>query len=387
MGLLCASCAPLSPGVAALQRNPSQESLRSELAPTGQFSGRYKSQCDQGPAGCPCRKSESPDSEIITTLRHATPVEAADPKLPPAGLDGFVQIQATSGVSCYYPARDLRPLFWDNTVCPSPEAETSVPFPSLDQILEVGSSDSPRTAIGLLFPTFYNIADEGFHEGPTTESLMDSGTGKLIAQVTPGFRKELDIQGTGRLRDGRIVNVADRVNGVWRYRVLASGEYGHGIQGHRIHPMRSVAVDFKHLCTQGGFSFCSQPIDIIRQKLVGTLLFMPRLQGTRLANGAIHDGFVCAQDIGGAIEQDRVDLFVGPAGAGNPYVPDCRQRNAYTDFGIQSLNPMDWPSVEKTGTDAEGRTTYKRKIPYEYRSFSENKGLETYILKGAKCRP
>ncbi len=298
-----------------------------------------------------------------------------------------MELQLTPSVRCFYPAQDLRPLFWDNTVCPSPEAESAVPFPKLDDIVAEGAADAPQTSMGLLFPTFYNIADEGFHEGLGTESLLESGTEKLIAHVTLGFRKELDIQGTGRLRDGRILNVADRINGTWRYRILAPGEYGHGIFGHRIHPLRSVAMDFQHLCKQGGYTYCDQPIEIIRQKLVGTLLFMPKLQGARLANGAIHDGYVCAQDIGGAIQQDRVDLFVGPAGAGNPYLPACRQRNAYTDHGIQSLNPMDWPSVEKTGIDSEGRATYKRKFPHEYRSFSPTKGLETFIVPGAKCRP
>ncbi len=362
-------------------------SWASLATPAGFFSGRYKAQCDQGAAGCPCRKIADPGSEIVSRIRHAMPVEAVDTSAPAAGLTGWVELKSATQGKCFYPAKDLLPLSWDNRVCPSPDAESSVPFPKLEEILAEGTGTEEQKPMGILFPTFYNIADEGFHEGELVETLLESGTLKSLAQVTPGFRKELDIQGTGRLRDGRILNVADRINGSWRYRVLTPGDYGQGIQGHRIHPLRSVALDFSHLCKSGGFPFCDEPIDSVRRKLVGTLLFIPRMAGARLANGAIHDGFVCAQDIGGAIREDRVDLFVGPAGAGNPYVPDCRQRNAYTDHGIQSVNPTDWPTVEKTGIDAEGRATYKRVNPYEYRSASPGKGLKAWIVQGAKCRP
>jgi len=358
-----------------------------EASPSAFFSGRYKSQCAEGLAGCPCRAAPSSDSSVIARIRHATPVAAQDPKAPPAGLSGFVELQLPGGAQCFYPARDLRPLFWDNLLCPSPEAESSVPFPPLSDLLADGSASNPKQELGAFFPTFYNIAEESFHEGAPSESLIEAGTQQLIARVTAGFRKELDIQGTGRLRDGRVLNVAHRVNGQWNYRVLESGEYGHGILGHRIHPMRSVAVDFAYLCRAAGLNFCQESIEKIRKKLVGALLFIPRLEGVRLASGAVHDGYVCAQDIGGAIREDRMDLFVGPSSAGNPYLPDCRTRNAFIDHGIESVNPTDWPSVEATGVDAEGRTTYKRKHPYEYRTASPQKGLNLFLLPGARCKP
>jgi len=314
-------------------------------------------------------------------------VQAAHPLAPPAGLTGTTEIKAPGGQSCHYPSRELRPLYWENTLCPDPQALADIPFPPLKELLTEDSMTDAAKPIGLLFPTFYNIADESFHEGETTEKLLETGTLKEIARVTPSYRTELDIQGTGRLRDGRVINVADRVNGQWRYKVLPKGEYGHGIAGHRIHPFRSAAVDFLHLCQKGGFDFCGLPIEKIREKLVGTLLHIPRLIGSKMPNGAIHDGYVCAQDIGGAIREDRIDLFVGPAGAGNPYLPDCRTHNGYIDHGILSLNPTDWPTVQKTGVDAEGRATYKRAIALEYRTASPEKGLETRIIPGAKCRP
>ncbi len=351
------------------------------------FSGRYKSQCAEGPAGCACHASPLPNSEAVARIRHATPVKAQDPSEPPVGLTGFAELSLANGARCFYPARNLRPIFWDNLLCPNPEAEGSVPFPSLSDLLTEGSRPGQKRELGSFFPTFYNIAEESFHEGAPSESLIEAGSNKLIARVTAGYRKELDIQGTGRLRDGRVLNVATRVNGQWNYRVLDAGEYGHGILGHRIHPMRSVAVDFGYLCKAAGFGFCEDSIESIRKKLVGSLLYIPRLEGVRLASGAVHDGYVCAQDIGGAIREDRIDLFVGPSGAGNPYLPDCRTRNAFIDQGIESVNPTDWPTVEATGVDAEGRTTYKRKYPYEYRTASPQKGLNLFLVPGARCKP
>jgi hypothetical protein len=381
------ACSSVTRGYASDGPVETRPALTSTQLTDGTFSGRYKLQCDQGPEGCACTADSSPESTVVARFRHASPVQAAHPTLPPAGLTGTTEITTPGGQSCHYPSRELRPIYWENTLCPDPEGLTDIPFPSLSELLTEDSAPSTAKPIGLLFPTFYNIADESFHEGEPSEKLLETGTLKEIARVTPSYRTELDIQGTGRLRDGRVINVADRVNGQWRYKVLAKGEYGHGIAGHRIHPFRSAAVDFLHICQKGGFDFCALPIEKIREKLVGTLLHIPRLVGAKMPSGAIHDGYVCAQDIGGAIREDRIDLFVGPAGAGNPYLPECRMRNGYIDHGVASLNPTDWPTVQKTGVDAEGRTTYKRAIPLEYRTASPEKGLEARIVPGAKCRP
>src|SRR5712691_7448052 len=62
---------------------------------------------------------------------------------------------------------------------------------------------SGSTPIGDFVPTFYRILDEAAPEwsrGERSEPLL-TRDGKLIARVTAGFKSQLDIEGSARLRD------------------------------------------------------------------------------------------------------------------------------------------------------------------------------------------
>jgi 3D (Asp-Asp-Asp) domain-containing protein len=118
---------------------------------------------------------------------------------------------------------------------------------------------------------------------------------KPIAEVSRGFGRHLDVQGTGKLRDGRVLNttgVCDcpispcykEIKAVW-----AMGANG------RLSPFRSVAVD--------------------RKIKLGTLLYVAELDGVRMPGkapwgGYVHDGCVVADDRGGGIGTRELDLFV-----------------------------------------------------------------------------
>jgi 3D (Asp-Asp-Asp) domain-containing protein len=118
---------------------------------------------------------------------------------------------------------------------------------------------------------------------------------KPIAEVSRNFGRHLDVQGTGKLRDGRVLNttgVCDcpispcyrEIKAVW-----AMGANG------RLSPFRSVAVD--------------------RKIKLGTLLYVPELDGARMPGkapwgGFVHDGCVVADDRGGGIGTRELDLFV-----------------------------------------------------------------------------
>src|SRR5262249_28535776 len=67
--------------------------------------------------------------------------------------------------------------------------------------------------------------------------------GREIARVSPAFRRTLDEAGVGRLRDGRIVNVDEKVNGQFRYLVVQNAPFGLGAPGYRLVPYRTVAVN------------------------------------------------------------------------------------------------------------------------------------------------
>src|SRR3989442_5644381 len=57
------------------------------------------------------------------------------------------------------------------------------------------------TSLGTFIPTFYRVLDETMW--PITERTEELFTreGQLIARVTPAFKRQLDIEGSARLRD------------------------------------------------------------------------------------------------------------------------------------------------------------------------------------------
>jgi 3D (Asp-Asp-Asp) domain-containing protein len=132
---------------------------------------------------------------------------------------------------------------------------------------------------------------------------------KPLARVGRVFGKQLDIQGTGKLRDGRVVNTSGRcacphspcykeIKAVW-----AMGAGG------RLTPFRSVAIDTR----------------LIK---MGTMLYIPELDGVQMPGkapwgGFIHDGCVVAADRGGGIAGRELDFFV----AKKAYVESLDGRN------------------------------------------------------------
>ena len=148
--------------------------------------------------------------------------------------------------------------------------------------------------IGGFAPTFYRTLDESSGEWPDeerTEELRTQG-GELIARVAPSFKESLAIEGSARLRDGRIVNFDEKVDGRWTYLVAEDTKYGLDARGRALIPFRTLAVD---------------PTVVP----LGTVVYVPALDGIRLPSGETHDGLCIAQDTGQGIEGRRVDIFVG----------------------------------------------------------------------------
>jgi 3D (Asp-Asp-Asp) domain-containing protein len=155
-------------------------------------------------------------------------------------------------------------------------------------------SDVPpdSTSLGSFVPTFYRILDEAtWPTGERTEELF-SRAGQPLARVTSDFRHQLDIEGSARLRDGRIVNIEERVGGAMRYLLVRGAPFGVGAPGYRLVPYRTVAVDPRRI-------------------KLGTVLYLPSFVGIPLPTGAVHDGFAFAHDTGHGIIGGRVDIFVG----------------------------------------------------------------------------
>ncbi len=119
-----------------------------------------------------------------------------------------------------------------------------------------------------------------------------------IAEVSKEFASQLAIQGTGKLRDGRVLNIWGHCNckhtPCFKVTQTAWGTAG---TGRALQPFRTIAVD-------------------PRVVKLGSLLYVPLLEGRTMPGrqpwgGYVHDGCVVADDTGGHINGNRIDLFVG----------------------------------------------------------------------------
>lgn len=118
-----------------------------------------------------------------------------------------------------------------------------------------------------------------------------------LAKVSERFAGRLATEGSGRLRDGRVVNTAGRCDcdGRCFFVVPRRARFGVGANAKPLAPFRTVAVDRRHI-----------PIN--------TTLYVPELDGRPMPGsppwgGFVHDGCVVAGDVGGNIRGKQLDLF------------------------------------------------------------------------------
>lgn len=157
--------------------------------------------------------------------------------------------------------------------------------------------EPPRVVrkIGDLNPSFYWVALEERDEQPRTKQLLDV-SGNVLATVSDRFYRAIRLEGTGRLIDGTVLNFAARIQRPdgsveIRYRICGpEAPYGYGIDEIPLVPFRSVAVD----------------PEVVP---MGSLLFIPAAIGAILPDGAVHDGYFHAVDVGDAIKNQRIDVF------------------------------------------------------------------------------
>ncbi|MBM4370712.1 MAG: hypothetical protein FJ098_03615 [Deltaproteobacteria bacterium] len=343
------------------------------------------------PEGTPCLATRGEPATEVRRIRFKEPFQVAET------VDGWLR-SGTGDAACWVDREETSRFHERTVLCPAggPPRQVLVPLAGL---LEAGDpATAPRRDAGPRWPTFYMIAREELYPllpGEETVPLHDRH-GTVLAQVAPWFRKAAMYQGTARLADGRLINV-DRITKRWgrTFRVYPDGVMGEGIQGFRVYPYRSAALDFDHLCDALGGTGCSpspaareRPEDRTRRTatnrkaLAGTLLYLPRLEGIPLPDGTSHDGFVCAVDVGGGIRGPRIDLFVGWEGGGNPYYPACRESNAFLRGGVETLVPWDWHAW--TWSDAE--KAWIRAEEDEYRDTAPRKGLQVFVVEGVRCR-
>jgi 3D (Asp-Asp-Asp) domain-containing protein len=145
--------------------------------------------------------------------------------------------------------------------------------------------------VGRALLTFYWIVDESSdrYDGKRDTALRDA-RGRVIAQTHANFRRDLVMEGTGWLRDGRTVRFDKTVRGEHRFRIIKS-RYGITARGCPTEPYRTVAVDPRFV-------------------KLGSKIYVPQLKGTVLPDGSEHDGIFVANDRG-QFRGAHIDIFVG----------------------------------------------------------------------------
>ncbi|HSD88578.1 MAG TPA: 3D domain-containing protein [Kofleriaceae bacterium] len=133
---------------------------------------------------------------------------------------------------------------------------------------------------------------------PEMVTLYEPKACQPIAEVTREFASQLQLQGTGKLRDGRVLNIWGRCSCEQKpcFKVTEN-QWGTAGTGKPLQPFRTVAVDPR----------------VIK---LGSLLYVPLLEGRTMPGrapwgGYIHDGCLVADDTGGGIDGHQLDLFVG----------------------------------------------------------------------------
>ncbi len=148
-------------------------------------------------------------------------------------------------------------------------------------------------SLGRFSPSFFQTVDERDSVfSATGKSRTVRGVhGEVLARVSPRFYRRLCVEGSGRLLDGRVVTFSRRHDGEPRFRVTSS-QYGLTCRATPLIPYRSVAVDR-------------------RQVRLGSVLYIPAVEGLVLPDGSVHDGVFFADDVGGAVRGRKMDFFVG----------------------------------------------------------------------------
>jgi 3D (Asp-Asp-Asp) domain-containing protein len=158
---------------------------------------------------------------------------------------------------------------------------------------------------------FYWLVLESDYDDPASGAAPKSGRGATIAdnswvelytpdgffmqRVTERLAWALRLEGSGLMRDGRIINYTGKCPFGYGtcFEQLDEHEhpFGRGAGVRSLVPFKSVAVD-------------------PRLVPIGEPIYIPEFDGLVLPDGSIHDGCVRADDTGGGIKRRKMDFFV-----------------------------------------------------------------------------
>ena len=153
----------------------------------------------------------------------------------------------------------------------------------------------PGNSLGVFELTYYWVTYEGDFD-PTPTSDIGTCEGQPLATVPTEFADSLALEGSGKLLDGRLLNLGDCdcAGGYDCFVELDINRFpwGQGSQSNPLMPFLSIATDTSVLA-------------------FGTSVYAPDLDGQALPGGGTHDGCLIGADIGNGIDGMHIDWFVG----------------------------------------------------------------------------
>ncbi len=170
----------------------------------------------------------------------------------------------------------------------APKARVSIPVP--ERPAPHAKAPDPKTLeeLGEFKVTFYWVESEAsYAKEPADMPLLDD-EGKELGRFPKTFVERVRVEGTGKLRDGRVINTSGKEG---RFAVVRCPN-GLGVEEYHLLPFRSVACDKAVI-----------PI--------GTELYVPAAVGAKLPDGTVHDGHFWTHDVGGGIQGKHLDFFTG----------------------------------------------------------------------------
>lgn len=172
------------------------------------------------------------------------------------------------------------------------------------EVVEAEDTESFARALGKPMGefklTYYWIAAEA-KQSRGTQPIFDKKC-KKIARVSKAFKRKLIMEGSGKLKDGRLVTTAGgcKCDGPCFWVADENSPWGLGVAQRPLSPFRSIAVDPKKV-------------------KIGTSLYVAELDGLTMpgagdAGGFVHDGCVVADDRGGGVRGKKIDFFAAKRG-------------------------------------------------------------------------
>ena len=152
--------------------------------------------------------------------------------------------------------------------------------------------------------TFYWVVEEEDYPASSAVPLYDK-RGNLVGRFCRQFVNDFKREAAARLKDGRCISYLKQAN-----RVMVDTVF-HGINGHTLAEMRSIAVDPRVI-----------PI--------GARVYVPQAERV-VVNGVPLSGIFRAQDIGSAVKGKHIDVFVGSR----------ENIDAFSSSGLKSLSSVD----------------------------------------------